>query len=50
MIVALCNGLTPKPYEGAVSFEVSHGVELLNEPYFDRLAKQYRRYGAREVI
>ena len=50
MIVILCDGLAPKAYEQAGAIEFSHGVELLNEPYLDRLAKQYRRYGAREVI
>ncbi|NQT19635.1 MAG: sugar transferase [Planctomycetes bacterium] len=50
MIVILCDGLAPKPDEQAGAIEFSPEFDLLNEPYLDRLAKQYRRYGAREVI
>lgn len=50
MIVILCDGLAPKPYEQADAIEFSPELELLNEPYLDRLAEQYRRIDAQEVI
>ena len=48
--VILCDRLAPQSTELDVDFSITPATDLLNRPYIDRLAAEYRSLGAREVL
>lgn len=50
MIVILYDRSFRRGAASGEEFSLSASAELLNAPYLDRLAEQYRRLGAREVV
>jgi len=47
MIVILCDWLAKRPAQPS---RINPHIELLNRPYLDQLARQYRTLGARKVL